>query len=484
MNISIAHKLAVPTNIESVVGNIDSYKASQFNQDPPGIRYKTAYIESRGGKYKGTHFFGPKSYLIKQLCQIVTLSDVDEWQPIIEAMGYKFNRKGWLHIIEKHGGRLPLRIQMVREGTFLPHHNVLVQITNTDPECAWLVTYIETALLRAVWYPTTVASKARHIKDILKRHHAMTSVSPIENLRFKLHNFGDRGAHAFEDAALGGAAHLINFAGTDSVAGVVHAMKFYGATDVIPGVSIPAGEHSVTTAWGKDGEGAYLDNLIDQYGKPGALFANPIDSYDTWNFLENVMGPRLPRLKEIGCTYVARFDSGHKIKTPVAGINNFETIIKVNTGDDCPVNSKGFKVLPPYLLGLQGDGIDACDVDEILDLCRTSGWSGVDVLGFGMGGRLIGEPQRDDMKFAMKGCAIMGDSSEWQPIFKDPVDDPAKRSRPGRLALVKDSTGKIETVPEEFCLKTKHPNMLEDFVVNGKLLIDQTFEEIRTLSEF
>ena len=59
--------------------------------------------------------------------------------------------------------------EAVPEGTIVPVNNVLVQVCNTDPQCFWLTNYIETSLLRAVWYPTTVATLSLHIKAMIKK---------------------------------------------------------------------------------------------------------------------------------------------------------------------------------------------------------------------------------------------------------------------------------------------------------------------------
>lgn len=72
--------------------------------------------------------------------------------------GVPFNRQGWEYLLQRYQGYLPLRIDAVPEGTVLPTGNVLVQVENTDNACPWLTSYVETALLRAVWYPTTVAT--------------------------------------------------------------------------------------------------------------------------------------------------------------------------------------------------------------------------------------------------------------------------------------------------------------------------------------
>jgi len=45
----------------------------------------------------------------------------------------------------------------------------------------------------------------------------------------------------FQSAGIGGSAHLVNFKGTDTIAGISTARKFYGCD--MAGFSIPAAEH-------------------------------------------------------------------------------------------------------------------------------------------------------------------------------------------------------------------------------------------------
>ena len=70
---------------------------------------------------------------------------------LLAAHGVPFNEAGW-RLLAKHGGLLPLRIQAIPEGMVVPTGQVLCQVVNTDPEF-WLTSYIETTLLRAIWYP-------------------------------------------------------------------------------------------------------------------------------------------------------------------------------------------------------------------------------------------------------------------------------------------------------------------------------------------
>ena len=99
----------------------------------------------------------------------VTQENIDEAEEIITAHGEPFNRAGWEYILNKHGGRLPLKIRAVPEGTVVPTKNILVSVINTDPECYWLTSYIETGIHRAVWYPTTVATVSWRIKNVIRK---------------------------------------------------------------------------------------------------------------------------------------------------------------------------------------------------------------------------------------------------------------------------------------------------------------------------
>src|SRR5690606_26868976 len=125
-----------------------SYKLSQWVQYPDGTEYVYSYIESRGGKWDETVYFGLQSFLREYMTTPITQSDIDEAEILFAAHGEPFNREGWEYILKEHGGLLPVEIRAVDEGTVLPTQNVLVTVCNTDPKCFWVTSYIETALLR------------------------------------------------------------------------------------------------------------------------------------------------------------------------------------------------------------------------------------------------------------------------------------------------------------------------------------------------
>ena len=173
---------------KSILLNTDSYKFSQFNQYPQGTTNVRSYIESRGGTWNQTVFFGLQIFLREYLTNPITQEDIDFAEMIALEHGVPFNRAGWEYILREHNGRLPIRIKAVPEGSVIPVKNVLAVVENTDPNCWWLTSYIETALLRAIWYPTTVATNSYESKRII--HDYLVKTGDPGLIDFKLHDFG------------------------------------------------------------------------------------------------------------------------------------------------------------------------------------------------------------------------------------------------------------------------------------------------------
>ena len=453
--------------INNIILDTDSYKASHSFQYPPNTTKIYSYIESRGGRFDRTLFFGLQMYLKEYLCTRITIQMVNEAEDFYKMHGVPFDRKGWERIVYVHGGRLPLKIKAVREGMVIPTHNVLVTVENTDPLLPWITSYFETALLRAVWYPTTVATLSWHAKQIIRAGLTKTSDDPEAGLPFKLHDFGARGVSSRESAAVGGAAHLVNFMGSDTISGILAAKKYYGAE--MAGFSIPAAEHSTITSWGKDGETAAYFNMLSQFAKPGSLVAVVSDSYDLWNAVGNIWGGTLKQMVRMGgATVVIRPDSGDPTVVPA------QTIELLGNKFGWTMNKKNYRVLPSCVRVIQGDGITIESLPNIIDNIVARGWS-IDNIAFGMGGGLLQQVNRDTQKFAMK-CSAANIDGEWRDVFKDPITDPGKTSKKGRLILTRE-TGKWETMNEGCGFD--YGNVLRTVFLDGELVVDQTFDQIR-----
>ncbi|MFV0430636.1 MAG: nicotinate phosphoribosyltransferase [Alphaproteobacteria bacterium] len=453
----------------NIILNTDSYKTSHFKQYPKGTQYVSSYIESRGGTYGSVIFFGLQAFIKEYLLTPITQSDIDAAEEIISAHGLPFYRQGWEHILKAHNGYLPLEIEAIEEGALIPVHNVLVQVVNTDPQCWWLTSYIETALLRAIWYPTTVASISWQVKQTIAW--AMeTTGSDMNNLPFKLHDFGARGVSSYESAALGGMAHLVNFQGTDTIAALLAAKTYYNAD--MAGFSIPAMEHATVTSWGKDGEEKAFANMIDSYAKVGSLLACVSDSYDIFNAVENIWcNSLLEKVKKSGATIVIRPDSGD----PEAIILQCLSILEEKLKDDIITNDAGYRMLPDYFRLIQGDGVNPESIKSILSAMRHHGWA-ADNIAFGMGSALLQKLNRDSFKFAMK-CSALQKDGLWMDVYKDPVTDHGKVSKKGRLALIKDNNNNYQTIRLD--KKDGQENLLKPIYRDGQLLIETSFDEIR-----
>ena len=450
--------------MKNILLNTDSYKSSHYLQYPPKSQYVSSYIEARRPLGECTLFFGLQAFIKAYLLTPFTREDLEEAKVILTAHGLPFNYTDWEYILEKYDGYFPLEISAVEEGMLVPTSSPLVQVVNTDERLPWLTSYIETALLRAIWYPTTVATISYNIKQTIRRYLEETAENVEALLPFKLHDFGARGASSDESAMLGGMAHLVNFQGTDTLSAIVGARRYYNCE--MAGFSIPASEHSTMTSWTKEGEADAYANMLKQFAKKDALFAVVSDSYDIYNAVSKLWGKELKeQVKQSGATLVIRPDSGDP-KTMV-----LEVMRRLYESFGGTTNAKGYIVLDSSVRVIQGDGVDAVAIEQILQALKEAGFSAENIA-FGMGGALLQQPNRDTFSFAMKASAIQVDGT-WRDVYKDPVSDSNKRSKRGRLALLED----FSTIREEAL--AGRINLLQPVYKNGKLLKETNFEAIR-----
>lgn len=454
----------------SIVIDTDSYKVSHWLQYPPGTENLFTYIESRGGHYSTVEWVMLQYYLMEYLSKPVTIEDVEEGNAFWTAHGEPFNYEGWKRIVNEFGGYLPVRIKALDEGTIVPTGFPLLTCEATHKDFFWVPGWLETSLLRTAWYGTTVGTQSYHLKQVIKRYLNETADN-LGGLPFKLHDFGSRGVSSQESAMVGGAAHLVNFMGSDTGVGVWMANKYYNSP--MSGFSIPAAEHSTITSWGKSGELAAYRNMLQKFAKPGAILAVVSDSYDIYNAVENLWGDQLKKeVQDSGATVVIRPDSGD----PIFVVSKLLNTLHYKFGST--INNKGYRLLNNVRV-IQGDGVNPFTIEKILQSTKLAGFS-ADNLAFGMGGALLQQVNRDTQKFADKcsSATIVTDGLvEERPVFKDPVDDPGKRSKSGRIGTA-NINGVWTVVPE-----SSPDNLLKERYVNGQLLNTTDFATVRANSE-
>jgi nicotinamide phosphoribosyltransferase len=247
------------THEYNLVGDADSYKFSHAGAYPGGMTRALSYVEDRvGAKFPASLAFGFQYYLKRYYAgAIVTAEKIDAAERRMRWHGEPFARAKWDHIVGAHGGRLPLRIRAVPEGTLVPVGNALRTIESTCPDCAWLPSFLETAMLRD-WAPRAVATQGFYAKLLIAEGLRKSSDNAAACLPFALHDFGSRGTTCPEQAGICGLAHLVNWMGTDTCEALEYAEAFYGATEGTA-YSVPALEHSTVLAWGK---GRSLDEAL------------------------------------------------------------------------------------------------------------------------------------------------------------------------------------------------------------------------------
>lgn len=459
----------------SILTATDSYKASHYAQYPPGTTRVSSYIESRGGRFPASRFFGLQAILKQMFLAPITPEHIAAAATLFTAHGLPFNREGWQHILEAHGGRLPIEIAAVPEGMDVPVSNVLVQVVNTDPLVPWLTSYIETAIMQ-VWYPTTVATLSAAAREVIYTALERSSDDPKGLIGLRLHDFGTRGSTTMNAAALGGLAHLVNFMSTDTVPALLGGAAWYH--EPMAGFSIPAMEHSTVTSWGRRNEEQAFRNILARFGGPGKAVAMVVDSYDVDEAVGTLIGVDLKdEILASGGTVVIRPDSGDpRIVVP-------RILRTLNRCFGSELNRKGYRVLHPAVRVIQGDGMDLDSIDDLYHAVTTDGWSAENVT-VGMGGGLLQKIDRDTMRFAMKASAIEIDEI-WADVYKEPKTDPGKRSKRGRLALVNNGTAwndyatkiAFETVRIENL--QGRSNLLRPVFRDGILLVDETLATIR-----
>lgn len=460
-------------NSENLALLTDSYKEAHHQMYPEGTGNIFSYYEAReGARFPETVFFGLQAYLKKYFVgQVVEEGDVDEAEGFCRDhfMGLElFNRAAWNRIVNVHGGRLPLRIRAVPEGTPVPISNVMMTVETTDPECAPFTNFFET-MLTHIWYPSNVATISRHVKQHLK---AAMDLSCDNNaaLPFLLHDFGFRGASSVETAGMGGMAHLVNFQGTDTIIGIRYAQRYYAAD--MAGHSVPASEHSIATALRDEGELDMVRRLIRQY--PKGILSHVSDSYD----IDAAIDAYGTELKEdiLGRDgkFVVRLDSPR-----YEGETAAEQVVwaagRLAHWFGAETNGKGYEALNPKVGLLYGDGLSFDDIKECADALVAAGFA-ADTCVYGMGGGLLQRHNRDTQRIAFK-CAAQWRDGRWEDVFKKPKD-PSKASKRGRLKLIREK-GAFRTVREE----EPGDDELVTVFENGELLRDWTFDEVRKRAE-
>lgn len=445
------------------------------------------------------------------------------------------------HIEALHDlGYLPIKIMALPEGSFVPMKVPVFTVRNTHPDFFWLPNYLETAFSSEIWKASTTATVAREYKKILLKY-AKETGAPLDFVNWQGHDFSLRGLSGLHDGSASGFGHLTSFFGTDTIPAIEYANNYYDGSSTFVGGSVPATEHSVMSAGGKESEIETFRRILRTY--PTGVVSIVSDTWDYWKViteytkeLKDEILARQPNAIGLAKT-VFRPDSGDPadiicgleyldydaleaegmtdwdINDEYSNIFVFKQngkyyeveaqydwegcFIKYTWGDEIPehivkgsiellwevfggtVTPEGYKMLDSHVGLIYGDSITLERAEDILRRLKAKGFASSNVV-FGVGSYTYQYCTRDTYGFAMKATAAVINSEE---VFlsKDPkTDKGTKKSATGYLA-VKDEDGVLKLVDglSKDQLIDFQGNQMRTVFLNGLHLNKPTLEQIR-----
>ena len=459
----------------------DSYKISHHDLYPDDVSNVYSYAESRGGDYPGAVFFGLQPWL-QRLCDTpLTMDMVNDWEEFAHAHGFPAPpASAARRIVDVHDGFMPLEIRTLDEGLWTPTRTPLVTVLNTDGELEadlsskFLTSYVETSLLRQTWMGTTVATRIFGIREKVQRQFEETA-DDLSGLPFAVLDFASRGVFGLDADEVGGAAYLaMGFMGSDSPMSVAYANHYYPTE--MAGYSVIATEHSVTTAWGRARQKEQflqaLRRTAAKYPNGGGILSNVSDTYDVFAMARLYVECR-EEIMNSGVTLVVRPDSG-EMEDVLPEIFRI-----IANGFGTTKNSKGYDVINGAKV-LQGDGINEVSVEYPFQIGRRMGLSAQSIMTGSGGGLRTNDLNRDTLKFAFKASAVK-DANGWRGVAKDPITDPGKRSKAGRMAVRQNEFGHYLTdlFTGDEAPPTDNTNLLKLRYRNGSLYNMDSLQDIR-----
>lgn len=461
----------------SLICRLDSYKFSHpFSYPDLPIEAMTSYGEARIPSSELVVPFGAQMLMKRYLKQSITMADIDAAEAFsIGHFGRKlFDRRGFEKVVTEYGGKLPLIIRAVPEGTPIRGSMPIYTVTVFDRDLFWMSAAFETMIQRAFWYPTTIATMDHSIKHKIRARY-LQSGADMNLLPFALHCFGGRGVTCAEQAEIGGASHMVHFMGSDTVEGILAANFFY--REEMAGFSVYATEHAIECSFGQgeDNELRYIRKQLSNAPR-GSIVSIVIDGYDVYRAAELLCTVLRDEIISSGAKVVFRPDSGDMMEVLPRILRMQEMAFGFN------LTSTGHKQIKHVGI-IQGDGVDHAAIEAVLDLIISLGYS-ADCVIFGSGGALLQKVNRDSLKFAQKACALLI-NGEWHGIAKDPVTDHGKKSKEGVLTTVRSRiTGELMATRLDMGpLSSEFEDIMTLIYHTGTLYNETTLAEVRKRAE-
>ena len=472
---------------------IDFYKAVHAEMLPKGITKSVSYFTPRMSRVKRWNevaMFGLqgfiKEYLVDYFNEYFFFEyrnkAIGTYKTVMDAtLGecvYGLQKIEDLYDL----GYLPIEIKALPEGTLVPMHVPMFSIENTHKDFAWLPQALESLISAEMWHPMIAATVGHTYRQIVNKFYEMTCDDDIPKSK-ALGAFDFRGEECLQSAVKAGAGWCLSFLNTATVPTIPYLERNYNCDCTKEPVAFgsPSTEHSVMCSnYAIDGDEETLIKRLLTEIYPNTSFSAVLDSYDYWNVVENI----LPKLKnEImnhnGC-FLVRGDSGDCVDVVT------RTVFKLWEEFGGTTNSKGYKVLDSHVKAIYGDSITVQRCEQIYDILEKNGFAASNVaLGVGsFSFQCIEEDgvfkpfTRDTFSSCIKATYCEIDGKPY-PIFKNPKDGGFKKSQRGLCHVYTGSDGKLTFKDGYTSENLPLNNLLETVFRDGKLVKEQSLQEIR-----
>lgn len=499
----------------------DGYKTSHLTQYPKGTTLVYSNYTCRSTKRmpeqaQDVVVFGIQ-YMVKYIQELFNKDffQRDKYEVCHEAKEYLSSYLGTdydvSHFAALHDlGYLPIEIKALEEGTVTSAGIPLFTIKNTLPDFFWVTNYLETLLSTLIWKPVHSASLALAYKKVLTKYALETDKDNVGFVDFQGHDFSFRGMQSPEGAISSGLGFLTSFKGTDTIPALIAAKHYYDSSNV--GFSVPASEHSVMCAHGKEGEIHTLEYLMEQY--PTGILSVVSDTWDLWQLLTVYLPQLKDKILARDGKLVIRPDSGDPVDI-ICGINSNPYLHKnvkqftdlnelgiegsgkrkfghqqINESEfkgiiellwdifGGTINEQGYKVLDSHIGAIYGDSITLERADEICARLKAKGFASTNIV-LGIGSYSMGYATRDNQGGAVKSTYVEV-NGEGREIFKDPItDDGTKKSAKGLLSVIKEPLDGKYYLINQCTMEEESKGLLTTVFKDGKLVKTTTLEEIR-----
>lgn len=472
----------------------DTYKQVHHNMFPRGLTKLVSYWTPRRSMLKEQDhmvFFGLqafiKEYLITYFKRDFFKLSTDEVQELYTiSMDIQLGEGNYdiSPILKLHElGYLPIQIRALPEGTLVPMGVPCIEITNTHPDFAWVVQWIECILQVELWKPCAHATIGHMYRELANFYYKKTC-DDILRPEMACSDFGMRGMSCMEEAIRCSSAWLLSFDKTSTIPAIDYIDTYYDACCWIERIGIGAvsTEHSVMASnYAVDGdEITFVKRLLTEL-YPNASFSMVSDTYDYWNMIDNILPACKEEIMQHNGKLLVRPDSGDIVEIAV------KTIEKLWNVFGGTVNSKGYKVLDPHIGIIYGDGCTLNNVKQVWEELKKKGFAANNIV-FGVGAfcfSAIVEPDghmvvvtRDMFGIAMKATYGIV-NGEPIMIYKDPKTDVShlKKSHKGCCRIYYDDNEELQC--EDGYDEVFGDGTLRTVFVNGKIYNKETFEDIR-----